>query len=84
MSDESTRETVLRLLKEVAPEANLEELDPNRRIRDQIDIDSMDALNFLIAIDEALDVDIPESDYSKLTTLTNIVAYLAAARRSER
>jgi acyl carrier protein len=78
MSDDAIRQTVLRLLGEVAPEADLSLLKPDRRIRDQIDIDSMDALNFLIAVHEATGVDIPESDYPKLTTLDNIVAYLAA------
>jgi acyl carrier protein len=78
MSDDEIRDIVLRLLGEVAPEANLQDVAPDRRLRDQLDIDSMDALNFLIAVHEATGVDIPESDYPKLTTLDNIVAYLSA------
>lgn len=70
------RETLLRLLAEMAPEADLASLDPAARIRDQIDIDSMDALNFLIGIDAALGVDIPESDYPRLSTLDAIIAYV--------
>ena len=77
MIDDPIRATVLRLLGEVAPEADLSLIKPDRRIRDQLDIDSMDALNFLIAVHEATGVDIPESDYPKLTTLDNIVAYLS-------
>lgn len=79
MNDDQTRQGVLRLLGDIAPEADLPSLDPDARIRDQIDIDSMDALNFLISIDAALHVDIAEADYPKLTTLDNIVAYLSAA-----
>jgi acyl carrier protein len=84
MTEDSIREIVLRLLKEIAPEANPEELDPQRRIRDQIDIDSMDALNFLIAVHEETGVDIPESDYPKLATLDAIVSYLTARAAPER
>jgi acyl carrier protein len=47
-------------------------------LRDQLDLDSMDALNFVIGLHEGFGVDIPESDYAKLTTLDGIVAYLAS------
>jgi acyl carrier protein len=84
MTEDGIRETVVRLLGEVAPEADLNAIDPTRRLRDQLDIDSMDALNFLIAVHEATGVDIPESDYPKLTTLDNIVAYLTQRAAPQR
>lgn len=86
MTDDEIRQVVLRLLALVAPEADMSAIKPDVRLRDQIDIDSMDALNFLISIDAELQVDIPEADYPKLTTLDNIVSYLAdalAARRQQ-
>lgn len=79
MTDDEIRDVVLRLLSQVAPEADMAAIRPAERLRDQIDIDSMDALNFLISIDAELHVDIAEADYPKLTTLDNIVAYLADA-----
>ena len=78
MTDDEMRAAVLRLLGDVAPEADLAAIRPDRRLRDQIDIDSMDALNFLIAVDAEFGVSIPEADYPKLTTLDNIVAYLSS------
>jgi len=84
MSDEEIRAAVLRLLGQVAPEADMAAIKPDVRLRDQIDIDSMDALNFLIAIDAELHVDIPEADYPKMTTLDNIVAYVSAALAARR
>lgn len=78
MTTDEMRASVLRLLGEVAPEADLAAIRPDRRLRDQIDIDSMDALNFLIAVDAEFGVSIPEADYPKLTTLDNIVAYLSS------
>ena len=50
------------ILGEIAPEADLTRLKSNVSFRDQLDIDSMDFLNFVIALDEELDVKIPESD----------------------
>jgi acyl carrier protein len=80
MTDDEIRAVVLRLLGEIAPEADLEVLDADKRVRDQIDIDSMDALNFLIAIDKELGVDIPEADYPRLATLNAIVRYVSEKR----
>jgi acyl carrier protein len=47
-------------------------------LREQLDLDSMDALNFVIALHEELGVEIPETDYAKLATMDGIVAYLLA------
>jgi acyl carrier protein len=84
MSDDAIRETVLRLLGEVAPEMDPSTIDPTLRLRDQIDIDSMDALNFLISVDAEWHLDIPEADYPKLTTLDNIVEYINAGLAAHR
>jgi acyl carrier protein len=78
MNEADLRETALRILGELAPEADMSELRPNVRIRDQLDLDSMDFLNFLIAVHEATGVDIPEADYPKLRTLDDIIGYLQA------
>jgi acyl carrier protein len=77
---EEIQATVLRVLGEIAPEADLARLDPRVSFRDQIDLDSMDVLNFAIALHAAFGVDIPEADYAKLTTLAGCIAYLQAPR----
>ncbi len=78
MTRDEIHATVLRLLGNVAPEADLAQLKPDVSIRDQLDVDSMDFLNFVIALHDALHVDIPESDYAKIATLNDCVAYLEA------
>jgi acyl carrier protein len=78
VSENELRENVLRILGELAPEAELSALKHGVRIRDQLDLDSMDFLNFLIAVHEATGVDIPEADYPKLRTLDDIIGYLQA------
>jgi len=78
MTSNEIKEAVLRLLGKVAPEADLSRIKPNLRIRDQLDIDSMDLLNFVIELHKELKVEIPESDYPKLSTLDGCVNYLSA------
>ncbi len=78
MNEEEIRATVLRIIQEYAPEVDPAQLKPDVRLRDQVDIDSMDLLNILISVHEEFGVDIPEADYSKLATLNACVAYLKA------
>lgn len=70
------RKTVLRLLGEIAPEADLTALQPEVSFRDQLDLDSMDFLNFVILLHKTFGVDIPESDYPTYTTLKGCVEQL--------
>ena len=77
MNSEEIKSTVLRLLGDIAPEADLTQLNPDRNIRDQLDIDSMDFLNFVIALDKELHIAVPETDYQKIATIHDCVAYLA-------
>jgi acyl carrier protein len=76
MTKDEIRGIVLRVLGQIAPEADLSTLKPDLRIRDQLDIDSMDLLNVVIALHKELNVEIPEADYSKLATLDGCIAYL--------
>ncbi len=78
MSPEQLRGVVLQALSDVAPELDPGSLDPQAELRSQLDLDSMDFLNFVLGLHKALGVDIPEADYRKLATLDGCVAYLAA------
>ena len=78
MTGDELRATVLRVLGEIAPEADLAALNADVGFRDQLDFDSMDLLNFVVALHAALGVEIPEADYPKLSTLEACVDYLAA------
>jgi len=79
MDGEEIRKIVLVELKRIAPE--LEDVAPAKPLRDQVDLDSMDWLNFLVALNERLKIEIPEADYRKLGTLEQIVDYLSAKAR---
>lgn len=78
MTPDQIRATVLRVLCAIAPEADPEHLDPDVTFREQLDIDSMDLLNFVIALHKELGVEIPERDYPKLASLQGCVDYLTS------
>ena len=78
MTNEEIRAIVIETLKTIAPEIEEGDLQPDRPLRDQVDLDSMDWLNFLVGLHQRLHVEIPEADYRKLTTLNTLIAYLAA------
>jgi len=76
------RSLVRSALGEIAPEADLEGLDPAASLRDQLDIDSVDFLNFAIGLHSRLGIDIPEADYPRLSSLDGCVAYLTSWSKS--
>ena len=78
MSDIDIRKVVQEELSNIAPEIDFAAVDPAADLREAIDIDSMDFLNFITAIHHRLGVDIPEVDYSKLVTLDGAVEYIKA------
>lgn len=80
MDEQQIRSVVLQALISIAPELEGTELRPDLPLRRQVDLDSIDWLNFLIGLHKTLGVEIPEADYQKLGTLNQIVAYLAERR----
>jgi acyl carrier protein len=78
MTAEQIRAQVLDCLGRVAPEADPTAIAPDVPLRDQLDIDSMDFLRFVIELDEALHVAVPEGDYPEIATLNGCVRYLSA------
>ena len=77
MNPNDMRPLLVAELKQIAPEVE-DDLKPSKPLRDQVDLDSMDWLNFLVALHERFKVEIPEADYKRLVTLDDIAGYLAA------
>ena len=67
---------IIDLLAQIAPEADFEDLEDHEDIREALDIDSFDFLNFLIALNEQIGIEIPEADYGQLNTMEELIAYL--------
>jgi acyl carrier protein len=77
-SEEQVREIIIDTLAQIAPEADFDEIEDDEDIRETLDIDSFDFLNFLIGLNEQIGVDIPESDYGKLISMDDLIRYLMA------
>lgn len=78
MTNDEIRAAIIGALRRIAPEADAASLRGTVALRDQVDLDSMDFLNFLVAIHDALGVEVPESAYAEVATLDGCVAYVAA------
>jgi acyl carrier protein len=76
MTEDQIKKVVLELIGRIAPEADLEHLDPAERLRNQFDFDSVDFMNFAVALQSQLKVAIPEGDYPRLATLNGCIRYL--------
>lgn len=77
MTRDEIRNAVLQALSNIAPEFDPRNLQPDAVLRQELDLDSMDFLNFVIGLHASLGINVPEQDYSKLATLNGAVDYLA-------
>ncbi|HXZ88100.1 MAG TPA: phosphopantetheine-binding protein [Candidatus Binataceae bacterium] len=78
MNNDDIKAIVLREIGNIAPEIDPAQIDPAINFRQQVDLDSMDILNLMIAINTATGVEIPEADYPKIDTIDKCVAYVAS------
>lgn len=71
-----SRDAVVEVLRTIAPEVEAAALDNRLALRHQVDLDSMDWLNFLIGLQQRFGVEVPESDYARLVSLDDLLNYL--------
>jgi len=76
MKAEEIRAMILEVIHEIVPDEDLSNLKPDVRIRDQIEMDSMDFLDIIMELRKRYSITVPEDDYIKLSTLDGSVAYL--------
>ncbi len=81
MNREEIKQTVLEVMQAVVPEMEPAALDGRVSFRDQFEIDSVDYLNFVLALEKRLGMHIPEVDYPRLSSLDGCVDYLAKTVR---
>lgn len=76
MNRQQLHAIIFDLLKRIAPETEPSTLLPDENIREALNIDSFDALQFLVALNEKTGIDIPEADYGKTSTLRELTSYV--------
>lgn len=77
MNQSEAKQLIARLYGGIAPDVDFADIDPDADFRDESEIDSMDFVNFVLAVKEETGFEIPESDYDRLDTLNNAASYLA-------
>jgi acyl carrier protein len=77
MTRDEVKRIVTEALTRIAPEIDPASIVTGAALRDQLDLDSMDFLNFVLALHERLGIDIPEADYPRLASLDGAVEYVA-------
>jgi acyl carrier protein len=76
MTADEIKRLILDILGDIAPEADTCALAGDADLREALDLDSMDFLNFVVALHDRAGVDVPEADYPELFTLDSAIAYL--------
>jgi acyl carrier protein len=76
MKAEEIRSMILEVIHEIVPDEDLSNLKGDIRIRDQIEMDSMDFLDVVMELRKRYNIVVPEDDYMELSTLDSSVAYL--------
>ncbi len=82
MKEEEIKTVIFQLLKNIAPDTEPSTLQPNENIRETLNIDSFDSLQFVIALNEKLGIEIPEEDYGKITHLKELLLYINKKMKS--
>ena len=76
MTKEEIRSAVLEIIAQIVPDEDLSNLKGDVRIRDQIELDSMDFLDIIMQLRKRYSIEVPEDDYMELSTMDGSVAYL--------
>ena len=76
MTPAEIREEVLDILRDIAPDEDLSQLDDDVRFREQLELDSMDFLDIVMELRKRHRIQIPEDDYINLASMNSTVAYL--------
>ncbi len=76
MNRQEARELIFDALADIAPEVDRDRVEDGLDLTEQLDLDSMDYLTWMIAISEAAEIEIPQSDVSRFLTIDGAVAYL--------
>ena len=76
MTSAEIREEVLDILRDIAPDEDLSQLDDEKRFREQLELDSMDFLDIVMELRKRHRIQIPEADYKALASMASTVEYL--------
>ena len=77
MTEQQAKDIVLKIIAVVAPDADLSDIRSDLRLRDQLEMDSMDFLDIVMELRKRYKLEVPKEDYPQLATLDSCAAYIA-------
>jgi acyl carrier protein len=76
MTLDETKQVVLEIIADIAPDEDISNLKSDVRLRDQMQLDSMDFLDIVMELRKRHNIEVPEADYMQLASLDSCAAYL--------
>ncbi len=76
MTAEEIKKIVLDIVAGIAPDEDLSNVKPEIRLREQLNLDSMDFLDIVMELRKKHGIEVPEIDYPQLASLDSCAAYL--------
>jgi acyl carrier protein len=76
MTEDQVKQIVIDIINEIAPDEDTADIKPDVRLRDQLDLDSMDFLDIVMELRKQHGIEVPEEDYPKLASLDSCAEYL--------
>ena len=76
MTKDETKQVVLEIIADIAPDEDISNLKPEVRLRDQMQLDSMDFLDIVMELRKRHNIEVPEADYPQLASLDSCAEYL--------
>ena len=76
MTSAELRESIIGILKEIAPDEDYDGLKDDVSFRTQLEMDSMDMLDVVLGLRRLYKLPIPESDYPRLDSMNSTIEYL--------
>jgi acyl carrier protein len=76
MTKDECKKLVIDIIADIAPDEDLSDVKPDVRLRDQLQLDSMDFLDIVMELRKRHGIEVPEADYGQLATLDSCAEYL--------
>ncbi|HZZ20056.1 MAG TPA: phosphopantetheine-binding protein [Opitutaceae bacterium] len=76
MTNDESKKVVLDIIADIAPDEDLSNVKADVRLRDQLQLDSMDFLDIVMELRKRHGIEVPEADYQQLASLDSSAAYL--------
>jgi acyl carrier protein len=76
MTPEEVAVAIKDIIETIAPDEDVSNIDHTERLRDQIDLDSMDFLDIVMELRKLYSVQVPEEEYKQLASIDSCIAYL--------